>query len=1086
MTVGGGNDGKVVGARENSAAYDGGLVEAWENSDARAVDGGGAGGKIGNHTPVAGAPAKSVRENRQMAIREDQLNGRIATIIRECVSGTQWNVAEENDGTLATSGRRPDILITRRSPEPPIVIENEYSAARVEGDCLNKLGQQLQPALGGQTIHTVIGVLSPQELQDADNGDAAEAMLRNGALLQYVAYTGTPEQYDRFPKSGFITGSVRNLVEFVRPAAEPADLIRQAADTLADGAAVAARAIVDAAGLNTATGVSIAEKLRQPWPTGASENARQEQANREARLQTANMAATIIINAMAYQQNLDGYSGIKGLAQVRAETTGNHLTKDAVIAGFDRILDVNFWPIFHVAKELLLQIPAGAANAMMEQMASAADGIIEAVRHNDIAGTLFQRLIADRKTLKTYYTTPEATTLMAHLAIPEEIDWANPETLKAYQIADYACGSGGIMLASYQRVRDLHRLHGGNPDELHQHMMQECLTACDIMPAAVHLTASLLSSAVPTVPYEGTRCILFPFGGQRKTAPNGQLVTDADGRPVKMTNSRGKPIVHLGSMALLNSNETSLQAVLPPDEQAALGAHGESRGIYVPMAPFSQSLVAMNPPFTTPTKHAPFGSSDHVEPKNPAFAAFGTTDAEQTEMKRLERRLGGNTISDGNAGLGTTFTAIANNMVRPGGRIALILPTSAMMGGSYDAEKEQAYSWQRLRNLLLDNYDQIVVVSIAQPDKKDSAFSADSDFADCMVIARRLSAGAKPSRRAHFVNLKDGPATKLEAQETARAVKTAIANTVTPDTWNRIQVGDEEIGFVSYDSVGRHEKWTTIRISEPTLAGRAKSLAGGRLHLPQRAGVIEIPITKAGNIAQVGPVHRDITGRINSPFSKRDGYQTTHEYPMLWNHSKPRQNSQRCMLADPDSHGEVRESQEEAAERMWNGSATHLHVNGDFQFNANATAAAYTERASLGGRAWPTLKLASPQHEKAMCVWLNSALGIIGYWMASNRTQNGRGGITVTAIPDLPALDVTRLSATQLDAAALIFDDLQAETLLPANEAWRDPVRQELDRRLLTDVLGIDDNAVEQLGILRRQWCSEPTVTATKRTGPVG
>ena len=67
-----------------------------------------------------------------------------------------------------------------------------------------------------------------------------------------------------------------------------------------------------------------------------------------------------------------------------------------------------------------------------------------------------------------------------------------------------------------------------------------------------------------------------------------------------------------------------------------------------------------------------------------------------------------------------------------------------------------------------------------------------------------------------------------------------------------------------------------------------------------------------------------------------------------------------------------------------------------------------------------------------------------------------------------------------------IFDDLQAQTLLPANEAWRDPVRQELDRRLLTDVLGIDDNAVEQLGILRRQWCSEPTVTATKRTGPAG
>ena len=1017
----------------------------------------------------------------EMSIREDQLNGRIATIIRECVNGTQWTVAEENDGTLATSNRRPDILITRLSPEPPVVIENEYNVANVEGDCLNKLGQALKSALGGQTIHTVIGVLSPKELQDATNGDQAEAMLRNGAVLQYAAYVGTPDDCTRFPTSGFVTGTVRNLVEFVRPAAEPADLIRQAADTLANGAAVAAHVIVDAAALNTAIGVNIAEKLRQPWPTGESEDPKQTKADQEARLQTANMATTMIINALAYQQNLDGYSGIKGLAQVRDETTGKRLTKDAVIAAFDVILDVNFWPIFHVAKELLLQIPASTASNILEQMASTADGIIEATRHNDIAGTVFQRLIADRKTLKTYYTTPEATTLITHLAIPDNLDWANPETLKRYKIADYACGSGGIMLSAYQRVRDLHRLHGGNPDDLHQHMMKECLTACDIMPAAVHLTASLLSSVSPTVPYEGTRCILFPFGGQRQTDQNGQLVLDDNGSPAKRTNSKGKPVVDLGSIALLNLNGPKLQTVLPLDEQAALGAHGERKGLDVIMVPVSQSLVAMNPPFTRSTKHAPFGSTDHVEPKNPAFAAFGTTDKEQSEMKRLERQLGKNTISHGNAGLGTTFTAIANNMVGSEGRIALILPTSAMMGGSHDAEKDQAHSWQRLRNLLHDYYDQIVVVSIAQSDIKESAFSADSDFADCMVIARRIPTGASPGRQAHFVNLKAGPATKLEAQETARAIKRAIANTTEPGTWNRVEIGNEEIGFVYYENVVSNQKWTTLRISDPTLVERAKKLAIGELRLPQRSGMIEIPITKVANVAQVGPVHRDITGRINSPFHKRNGYSSTHEYPMLWNNDHKQQIS---MLTKPDSQGEVRENRDDEAERMWNDHATNLHIGVDFRFNANATVAAFTELPSLGGTAWPTLRLESPRHEKTLCVWFNSTLGLIGYWMESNRTQNGRGRTTVTAIPAIPVLDVTKLSSTQIEAAVKIFDDLKEQTLLPTNEAWRDTVRQTLDQRLLNEVLGLDDKAVDQLGILRRQWCSEPTVTSTKKTGP--
>ena len=35
-----------------------------------------------------------------MSVRESQLNGRIATITKESVHGTQWAVAEENDGTL--------------------------------------------------------------------------------------------------------------------------------------------------------------------------------------------------------------------------------------------------------------------------------------------------------------------------------------------------------------------------------------------------------------------------------------------------------------------------------------------------------------------------------------------------------------------------------------------------------------------------------------------------------------------------------------------------------------------------------------------------------------------------------------------------------------------------------------------------------------------------------------------------------------------------------------------------------------------------------------------------------------------------
>ena len=1026
-----------------------------------------------------------------MPIREDQLNGRIATIIRECTPRSGWTITEETQGALASSARRPDILITRPEPEPPIVLENEYSAARIARDCLNKLGQTLATERGGQTVSTVIGILSPAELHNAANGDEAESLLRIGVPLQYAAYTGTPADYRRFPVRGFITGNVRNLVEFIRPAAEPADLIRQASETLADGAAIAAYAILNSPS-DRGTGVRIAEKLRQPWPTGDSSDPKQAAADLEARRQTATMAATIIINALAYQQNLEGYAGIKGLGEMRPQTVGGRLTKDDVILEFDHILNVNFWPIFHVARELLLGIPSLIALYMLDGLAQTAQGISEAIRHNDIAGTVFQRLIADRQTLKTYYTTPEAAVLLTHLAIPEDLDWFDPNTFRNFRIADYACGSGGIMLAAYQRIRELHRLHGGGPDAHHAHMMQECLTACDIMPAGVHLTASLLSSVAPTVTYAGTRCIQFPFGGQRKV-DRGQLVRDQDRNPVKETDGKGNPIVHLGSIGLLDLNATRFQAVLPPDEQTALGARGSGRNIDVPMVPASQDLVAMNPPFTTPTKHAPLASTDHVDPRNPAFAAFGTTDAEQEAMKALERKLGANTISDGNAGLGTTFTAIAHNMVKPGGRIALILPTAAMTGGSYDADKRQgrgqAYSWQRLRNLLCDNYDQIVVMSIAQPRDKDSAFSADADFADCMVIARRLPAGAHPGTEAHFISLKAVPATKLEAQETARVIRAAIRETDRPGSHRDITIGDEVVGAVSLDTIRRNRRWTNIRIANPGLVTRLRQLEQSILRLPQSAADIAIPVSRIGAIGNVGPLHRDIAERGRGPFTKVDGCRSDHEYPMLWNHYPIRREAregkdpQKSMLTRPDSHGVASDDRDTAAVAMWQ-HATHLHINIRFRFNANSTAAAYTPQRSLGGAMWPTVKLAAPELEKALCVWLNSTLGMAIYWLESDRGQDGRGGTTVTHIPDIPVLDVTQLDAAQLAAAVQIFDDLKERVMKPANEAWHDLVRQELDQRLLMEVLNLDNDAVERLGILRRQWCREPTVTAAKQTGP--
>ena len=1008
-------------------------------------------------------------------LEEPQLNGRIASVINKLTNSAGWQAREELRGALRGPKTKPDVLITREDG-PPIVLETEYPpAATVTDDCMKSIGRELEPAVAGAagTVSSVIAIRATEELHECATGDDAQWMLESGHEIEYAVYQGDEREQIRFPQSGYIKGDIRDLVDFIRPAAEPQDAINRATEIFENGIADAA-ILIQGNARHTGIGEAIGTELRQQWPAYPDQppttkaELEQEKADQNAREQTAKMTAAMLINALAFQQNLAGFSAevevdgcketrtIKSLAQVREATGGLH--PDDVIAEWDNILSINYWPIFHIAKKLLLLIPPTIAARLLDRMAQTANAIQDAIKQNDVAGTVFQRLIADRQTLATYYTRPESTTLAAYLAVPDDLDWADSETLKNYRIADYACGSGGLVLAAYQRARELHRNHGGNPDAVHGYMMENSLTACDIMPAAVHLTSSLLSSVAPRERYTGTRNVLYPFGG----------TGEYDGK--------GKPVVNVGSLDLLDINTTKHQAVLPLNEQMVLGATQERRAIEVEMSPLSQSLVIMNPPFTTPTNHA----ADHAKPGNPAFAAFNTTLEEQKVMAETVRRLARGTISDGNAGLGSNFSQIAHNMVKPGGHIALVLPLSAALGGIWDGEQE--WSWQKLRRLLSDGYNDIVVISIAQSRDVDSSFSADTNLAEVVIIARRLEHGERPCRQGYFVNLYHRPADKLAAQETARSIRKAIAQLNQLDDGIEIQIGGEIVGAVRLENAPRRSSWTTTRVANIGLVNTAKCLVDGQLYLPQRSQPIAMPMASIGKIGSIGPLARDISEAGRGPFETKKGANAGTEWPMLWSRDS---STQRQMATLPDTSGTVRKGESEAAVELWN-KASHLHFNITFRFNSNPTAAAYTEKRTLGGRAWPNLQIGSSEMEKAVCVWLNGTLGLLGYWIISNRVQSGRGTVSITTLPTVPALDVTRLDAERLKAAVQIYDDLCNEQMLPANEAWRDPVRQELDRRLITEVLGLDDDAVEQLGILRQQWCREPTVSGTKRTGPDG
>ena len=145
-----------------------------------------------------------------------------------------------------------------------------------------------------------------------------------------------------------------------------------------------------------------------PWKPGSAETLCQE-----AGEQTARMAMAILANALTFQTMLAGVHEIRTLDTLRRRGV---LPKAPVLREWERILKVNYWPIFHVAREVLIPIPDRVAAAAARPTCADVASELEAhgaTRSHDIYGRTFQRLISDRKFLATFYTLPESAALLA-------------------------------------------------------------------------------------------------------------------------------------------------------------------------------------------------------------------------------------------------------------------------------------------------------------------------------------------------------------------------------------------------------------------------------------------------------------------------------------------------------------------------------------------------------------------------------------------------------------------------------------------------------------------------------------------------
>ena len=748
------------------------------------------------------------------------------------------------------------------------------------------------------------------------------------------------------------------------------------------------------------------------------------------------------------------HTAVLVIIQALAQTRGKHgRTRPGALKHWKRTLNpqsgTRFLPIIALALRLMEALPPRVAKRALPGMIETSEQL------KDPAGTgrIIQKLAYQRKQLAVYHTRPEAAALMARLAVPEELDWSDPKVVTEYRMADYSCGAGALLIAAYQRVRELHRQSGGSPREVHAAVLEESITAVDVLPASVALAAAGLDALEPKPAQLGgaTRALTLRYGPISYRMPPGEQ----ERRPTG-----------LGSLDILDPNALRKQDLSP------IG-RGDAARKQLKFPPGSQDLVIMNPPFT---KRPDPRNLDRNVP-NPELGVQPTSETELAGMENRLESIQQRVKAGWSNGLSLHFAHLAHRMVKRGGTVALLLPMSALTsgGGSGEAHgsRRPDLGWPVFRRKLVTGYTNVRIIGIADFEEQDSTFSHDTHIAEVMILARRLQVGEEPDGAGCFINLKRRPEDEDSAARLAQAIDETVRRLEEepPGTTLDLSVDGRAQGNVVRDFLPKDDIWTLSRVLDPGLVQAVTELKKGKLHTGRDEEAIKLPIAALADVARVGPAGHEAEDLLGPAAALGE-----QGFPVLRGHDCT---NQRTLEIPQVDEFRLRPGKESREGRL-TGTMSRLHINDNFRYNSQSTQALMTPEPSVGGRGWPNLRVGEERQEKALAVWLNTSLGLIAHWAMSNHTQNGLGYVSRKQIKNIPVLDVAKLSHRQLTLMAETFNEVRELPLLPANEAWRDVIRAELDRRVLEDVLGLGEEATELARSLCNRWCREPTVQGRK------
>ena len=237
-----------------------------------------------------------------------------------------WTLKQRPSRPFIENNKEPDVLVTEPKRNP-IAIEDKVDNERgadISGEEQLKdryLGKTLKTTR--QTIDTGIAVRFPYKFRVIEEADLDVEMEKEDKIA-YCLLSG--DKSHRFPKEGWLTGSVADIATAIRVGAMPIGKIEEASEILEQGVDTAGE-FVDAAILERPEIGNQIEKILY----------------QESCPQTTRMAMLIIGNAFIFQSSLAGKPELEDVPSLsRLYSQNGLLDSDLVFEAWYTIQTVNY------------------------------------------------------------------------------------------------------------------------------------------------------------------------------------------------------------------------------------------------------------------------------------------------------------------------------------------------------------------------------------------------------------------------------------------------------------------------------------------------------------------------------------------------------------------------------------------------------------------------------------------------------------------------------------------------------------------------------------------------------------------------